>query len=115
MPPFWAGGGPHGMPPHRCRGRRPSARPPARFRDFLRRFGGHREAAPARYGLALCLIEGPERNYAEALQHLQPAAANKDLPDHPYALYYAGHAQRGLGLAELAQAAARPQEAPQRR
>src|SRR5438067_9219955 len=46
----------------------------ARFREFLQKFGGHKEANSARYGLALCLIEGPDRNYPEALQHLQPAA-----------------------------------------
>ena len=28
----------------------------ARFRDFLSRFGAHRDAPSARYGLALCLL-----------------------------------------------------------
>src|SRR5262245_12591491 len=28
----------------------------ARFREFLGRFGGHKQAASARYGLALCLL-----------------------------------------------------------
>src|SRR5262245_56673914 len=87
----------------------------ARFREFLQKYGGHKEANSARYGLALCLIEGPERNYTEALQHLQPAAGDKNNPDHPFALYHTGHAQRALGLAELAQAVAKPSEAQQRR
>src|SRR5260370_24842864 len=30
----------------------------ARFREFLQRFAAHREANAARYGLALCLVEG---------------------------------------------------------
>src|SRR6266702_2038414 len=46
----------------------------ARFREFLQKFGGHKDANSARYGLALCLIEGPDRNYTEALQLLAPAA-----------------------------------------
>src|SRR5262245_65151680 len=52
----------------------------ARFREFLQKYGGHKEANSARYGLALCLIEGPERNYTEALQHLQPVAGDKNNP-----------------------------------
>src|SRR5207302_8243380 len=43
----------------------------ARFREFLNRFGGHKQAASARYGLALCLLEGTPKNYAEARDLLQ--------------------------------------------
>src|SRR5262249_46390427 len=49
------------------------------------------------------------------LDSLQPLAGVKEFPDHPFVLYYLGTAQRGLGVRELAQAEARPQEAPQRR
>ena len=87
----------------------------ARFREFLAKFGGHKDANSARYGLALCLINGADRNYTEALQHLGPVAGNKALPEHPFAVYYTAYAQRGLGLNELALAVAKPQEAPQRR
>jgi TolA-binding protein len=87
----------------------------ARFREFLTRFGGHKQAASARYGLALCLLDGVPKNYAEARDLLQAIAANKDLPEHAGVLYHLGLAHRGLGIAELAQAEARPQEAPPRR
>jgi TolA-binding protein len=87
----------------------------ARFREFLNRFGGHKSVPSARYGLALCLLEGTPKNYAEARDLLQPLAANKNLPEHAGLLYHLGLALRGLGVAELAQADARPQEAPQRR
>ncbi len=87
----------------------------ARFREFLGRFGGHKDAPSARYGLALCLLDGTPKNYAEARDLLQQIAGNKNLPEHPAVLYRLGLALRGLGVAELAQADARPQELPQRR
>ena len=31
-----------------------------RFREFLRQYGGHKDAPAAHYGLALALIEGPQ-------------------------------------------------------
>lgn len=83
----------------------------ARFREFLGKYGGHKDAAAARYGLALALLDGPGRDYQGALEQLQPLAGNKDFAEHASVLYYLGQCQRGLGLKELAQAAARPQEA----
>src|SRR5882672_8058177 len=47
-----------------------------RFREFLQKFGGHAKAADARYGLALVLLEQPERDYAQAAEQLQPLAGN---------------------------------------
>src|SRR5204863_3710802 len=85
-----------------------------RFREFLQKFGGHPKAADARYGLALVLLEQPDRNYAQAVEQLQPLAGNKAMPEHPFVLYYLGLSKRALGLSELAQAAAKPNEAPQR-
>jgi TolA-binding protein len=84
-----------------------------RFREFLTKYGGHKEVNSARYGLALCLIEGPARDYNGALQNLQPLAGIKDLPEHPFVLYYLGLSQRGLGKQALAQAETKPQEANQ--
>jgi TolA-binding protein len=81
-----------------------------RFREFLQRFGGHKEAPGARYGLALCLLDGPDKNYNEARELLQNLAGNKALPDYPGIVYHLGLALRGLGLEELKQVAARPQE-----
>ncbi len=86
-----------------------------RFKEYLTRFGSTREAPSARYGLALCLIEGPQRNFQGAVENLQAIAGNKELPDHPYVLYYLAHAQRGLALDALALATAKPQEANQHR
>jgi TolA-binding protein len=87
----------------------------AKFREFLGRFGGHKTAPAARYGLALCLIEGPDKNYTEARDLLQGIAGNKDLPEHPSVLYHLGLSLRSLGIQELAQAVAKPQESIQRR
>jgi tetratricopeptide (TPR) repeat protein len=86
----------------------------ARFREYLQRFGGNKEAPSARYGLALALIDSPEKNLTEARDLLQGLVGTKNLPEHASVLYHLGLAQRGLGVIELAQAAARPQEAPQR-
>lgn len=68
-----------------------------RFREFLNKFGNHKEANTARYGLALCLIEGPAKDYNGAIGQLQPLANNKDLPQYAFVLYYLAHSQRGLG------------------
>jgi TolA-binding protein len=86
-----------------------------RFKEFLDKFGNHKEAPSARYGLALALLDGPERDYQRALEALQPLAGAKEFADYPFVLYNLGLAQRGLGVRELAQADAKPQEAPQRR
>jgi TolA-binding protein len=85
-----------------------------RFKEFLGRHGNHREADAARYGMALCLLEGPDRDYAGAIEQLQVLVNKKEFPEHARAVYYLGLAQRGLGMRELAQADARPQEAAQR-
>ncbi len=87
----------------------------AKFREFVQKFGGHKDANSARYGLALCLLEGPDKNFTEAIQLLQPLSGDKNFTDHPYVFYYLGHCQRGLGVRELALAATKPAEANQRR
>lgn len=86
-----------------------------RFREFLSKHGGHKESNAARYGLALCLIDGPAKDYNGALQQLQPLAGDRALAEHPYVLYYLGLSQRGLGVQEMALAVAKPQEANQHR
>jgi TolA-binding protein len=83
----------------------------SRFREFLTKFGNHKQVPAARYGLAQSLIDGPEKDYAGALEQLQALAGSKDLPEHPFVLWYLGLAQRGLGLRELDQAAAKPADA----
>src|SRR5260370_37176899 len=59
-----------------------------RFREFLQKFAGNAKANDARYGLALTLLELPERNYAQVIEHLQPLAGSKAVSDYPFVLYY---------------------------
>jgi len=86
-----------------------------KFREFLQKFGGHAHAPAARYGLALTLLDMPERKYAEAAEQLQALASNKALPEYPLVQYHLGLCRRAIGLAELAQAVAKPNEAQPRR
>jgi TolA-binding protein len=86
-----------------------------RFREFLQKYGGHKDVPAARYGLALALLEGPAKDFAAAANELSQIVGNKALPEYPLALYYLGLAQRGLGVRALEQAAAKPNEANQHR
>ena len=86
-----------------------------KFREFLTKFGGHKDAAAARYGLGLTLLDGAEKKYDEARDIMTSLAATKDFADRQLATYYAGVAVRGLGLQSLAQAETAPErgsEAP---
>jgi TolA-binding protein len=85
-----------------------------RFREFLQKFGGHKGAPSARYGLALTLIEGQDKNYNEARDLLQGIVNNKGMPELPSVLYHLGVALRALGLEELRQAVAQPPQAAMR-
>ena len=85
-----------------------------KFREFLQKFGGHKDAQAARYGLGLALLDLPDRDYAKALESLGPPANDANFADRPLALYYAAVCQRGLGLKELDQGTQRPNEMPQR-
>src|SRR5438093_13314544 len=38
----------------------------ARFKEFLGKYPNHKDAPSARYGLALALLESPERDYTAA-------------------------------------------------
>ena len=75
----------------------------ARFREFLQKFGGHKEASAARYGLGVAILDGPQkdRNLVEATQVLTQAAADSNFADRPYAQYFLGQAQRAQGMADL--------------
>ncbi len=86
-----------------------------KFREFLAKAGGHKDAPAARYGLALVLIEGFDKNYNEARELLQNVAAVKDFADRPFVLYYLGLAVRGQGIAELQQAEGKPPPEAQNR
>ena len=85
-----------------------------RFREFLAKFGNHKDAAAA------ALRPGPvaDRRPRQGLQRRRRTAPErwstpKNLPDYPFYVYYLGLAQRGQGVKALAQIAAKPNEAPQ--
>lgn len=82
-----------------------------RFREYLSKFGGHKENDAGRYGLALALIEGPEKKWDEARDLLQQLATKKEFGDRELAGYYAGVAVRGMGHRDLAEADAKPADA----
>src|SRR5262249_38747550 len=86
-----------------------------RFREFLARFASHRDAPSARYGLALCLLDGPEHDPDKAMEQLSQLLPQKSFPDYPHVLYYAGLARRGQGAKALDLASPRPPEAPTHR
>ncbi|MDB5309996.1 MAG: TPR-domain containing protein [Gemmataceae bacterium] len=85
-----------------------------RFREFLQKFGGHKDANAARYGLGLALLDLPTPDHLKAIEALGPPANEAASPDRPLALYYLAAAHRGLGHKELAEGVARPNEMPQR-
>ncbi|MCY3021011.1 MAG: tetratricopeptide repeat protein, partial [Planctomycetota bacterium] len=83
-----------------------------RFRDFLKQYGGHKEAPSAHYGLALSLLGLPQKDYNNAIASLQQVAGRGDFAERPFALYHLASAHRGLAGQALDQAAAKPNEAP---
>jgi tetratricopeptide (TPR) repeat protein len=86
-----------------------------RFKEFIKTYGGHKDAVLARYGLGIALVEGPQKDFPAAIEALQAPAGKQDFPERAFALYYLGLAHRGLGQLELDQAITKPQEAEQRR
>src|SRR4051794_15287662 len=82
-----------------------------RFKEFLAKYGGHKEAVSARYGMGLVLLEQGDSN--GAIEPLQAAANQADFTDRPLALYHVGLAHRALGMQALADSVAKPNEAAQ--
>src|SRR5262245_43209089 len=66
----------------------------SQFRDYLNRFAAQPGAPTARYGLAVCLLDGPERNADAALAELAKLLPDRSFADRPFVLYYAGLARR---------------------
>ena len=85
-----------------------------KFREFLTKFGSHKDANAARYGLGLALLDLPKPDYKKALDAFSPAFHDPTFADRALAYYHAGAARRGLGLLELAEAAIKPNERSQR-
>ena len=86
-----------------------------RYREYLKTFGNQKDANLARYGLALTLLESPQKDYKGAVEQLNHVAGVQDFAERPFALYYLALAHRGLGHEALAMGVAKPQEAPQHR
>lgn len=76
-----------------------------RFREFLQKHGNHKDMPAARYGLALCLIEGEPRDFDKALEQLGALANARTFADYPGVLYYTGLCRRAQGLKAPANAA----------
>ena len=74
------------------------------FREYIKRFQGGYGVYSAHYGLGLCLLEAPQRDYKALAAAFQKAAGWSSLPERAYALYYLGVAQRGLAREALAAA-----------
>jgi tetratricopeptide (TPR) repeat protein len=85
-----------------------------RYREFLQKFGGHKEVQQARLGLGLALLTLPEPDYTQALEVLVPAGQDGNFPHRAQALYYAGVARRGMAQKELAPLLRNPAERAQR-
>src|SRR3954453_18597204 len=58
-----------------------------KFRQFLKDYGGHRNAHDARLGLGLAILESPAPDYQQAIDQLKPAAAAVDFPGRPLASF----------------------------
>ena len=86
-----------------------------RYREYLKTHGNQKDATLARYGLALSLLEPPQKDFKVAIETLNQVVGVQDFADRPLALYYLALAYRGQGHDALAQAIAKPNEAPQHR
>ena len=86
-----------------------------RYREFLKTFGGHKDAPAARYGLALAILDQPTppANYNEVFDLLRPVAENQAFPDRALAAARIGMTYRLLANQALSQAWQKPTEAPQ--
>src|SRR5262245_61753385 len=68
-----------------------------RFREYLAKYPVQVGATTARYGVALCLLDGQEPNADAALVELTKLLPEKNFPEHPFVLYYAGLTRRMQG------------------
>ena len=86
------------------------------FRDYLRIGGGPKlDMLAAKYGLGVCLIEGPARDYRGAVEMLTQPASLAGFKDRAYAFYYLAVAYRNLGEQVQAAGAAPPAGAKARK
>ncbi|HVK17150.1 MAG TPA: tetratricopeptide repeat protein [Fimbriiglobus sp.] len=75
-----------------------------KFQEVVQKFGGTPSANAARYGLALCLINSPEQDFAKAIEHLAGPAGDGGFADRWLAAYQLAVCHRALGLKEVEKA-----------
>src|SRR5439155_11885747 len=68
------------------------------FREVLSKYPATPSAAAAKFGLAVCLIEGHDKKYDEALKLLTDSKADEKEIDSLQIVYYRGAALRGKGV-----------------
>src|SRR5436305_4779202 len=64
------------------------------FKQALAKFGTPPHATAARYGLALCLINAPEQDFAAAVEPLTQAASDGGFAERGQVLYHLALCQR---------------------
>jgi len=79
-----------------------------RFGEYVRQYRDYGGRYAAQYGLAMCLLTRPQRDYQALHDAFRDAAASSSLPERPFALYYYAAALRALGAQAERQAAAKP-------
>ena len=79
-----------------------------KFREYIRHANSRTEAASGYFGLGLCLLERPQKDWRGAVEALTAAVTATSFPEKPYALYYLGLANRGLAMQMQSAAATRP-------
>ena len=84
-----------------------------RFGEYIKTYGGSGSpnVRSAEYGLALCLLEAPQRDYKAISDLLRRSMDHVGSSERPFAAYHLGVCLRGLGNEALGQAAAKPPEA----
>ena len=85
-----------------------------KLREYVQKFGGHKDAQAGRLALGLAYLDAPDRDLPKAIEALTPPAGDANFADRGLALYYLAAAHRGVGLKELEQAIGKPNEMPQR-
>ncbi|OWK36737.1 tetratricopeptide repeat protein [Fimbriiglobus ruber] len=86
-----------------------------RFQEIVQKFANTSHANPARFGLAVCLINSPEQDFAKAAEILNGPANDGGFVDRAQAAYELGVCHRALGLKELERGIQAPNEAQQRK
>ncbi len=76
-----------------------------KFQEVVQKFGNTPSANSARFGLALCLINSPQQDFAKAIEHLTGPANDGGFADRGRAAYELAVCHRALGLKESEAAA----------